>query len=433
MGMGYSFTTAPILLTGTLRLAATLFSLFVAIMASAQNQFVPIPSKWDAELLNIELYNVEIEAMSLVTAWQEIVTKYLLRSCLYCDAHSDSDLSHFAFRSKAATGKEVFDAFFAAFPSYTFSQDQETGIIWIHRKTVRYNDILNEKVRIDSTVWQLPMYSGVLVPMCRLLSPRVTAAFFGSPFAISTFNYCVNLSAGTYSTRDILNLCCVSDPTKSFYVSLTRMGAYSIKPVNLLYMNPLVPPRTAALKFWNMEVGADGAEVPSIGAIGAAMSDPNPRKRWAALSYLKATPVSYRRRDLINKTANANNVIWAALGLKTIEASYGDFPYLSSKGRVMEVFTNDQARLDPGAVMLTSMELAREKQDPSLMDRLRGQNLSEAQLASFKPELIRIARDSKLVRDTLLKMDITIGDLSPRRFQELAKTNVFIVVPPLMK
>ena len=120
------------------------------------------------------------------------------------------------------------------------------------------------------------------------------------------------------------------------------------------------------------------------------------------------------------------------LGLKGITfAPDSDFAMLSNKlvPWVMQSFTNNLAQLDPGLALLMSMELAKEKKDASLMDCVAGHKFTEAEMAVMKPDVYRIARASKLVRDKLVQMKLDAPELLPDSLRELEKTNFFTLVP----
>jgi hypothetical protein len=57
-----------------------------------------------------------------------------LRANLYWDPKAIAGPAGFAFNRENTTGKEVMDAFLAAYSDYTRTQDQETGVLWLHPK-----------------------------------------------------------------------------------------------------------------------------------------------------------------------------------------------------------------------------------------------------------------------------------------------------------
>jgi hypothetical protein len=203
--------------------------------------------------------------------------------------------------------------------------------------------------------------------------------------------------------------------------------------IHLNYQNPLAPPRTAAVKYWDTEIGNATNVVPSGDEIGAALADPNPRIRAVACRYLELTPLSFDRRDLLktNSSAELRKSLWAMLEVKSITFPPGSsFPMLSNRKVpwVMSAFTNNLAQVDPGLALLTSMELALEKKDTSIMDCVTGHEFTKAEIAVIKPDVYRIARASKLVRDKLLEMKFAAPELSAQSLHELENTNLFTLV-----
>jgi hypothetical protein len=135
------------------RRGAALFVLLAAMEASGRaGDAIPLHSKWDEELLKVQLHDVHLDfdANELVPSWQEISTRFLLRSVLFYD---DKQLSgaKIIFDRDIASGKEVLEAFLAAYPEYMLTQDQNTGVIWLHPKSIKYKDILSARQAITFT------------------------------------------------------------------------------------------------------------------------------------------------------------------------------------------------------------------------------------------------------------------------------------------
>jgi hypothetical protein len=272
------------------------------------------------------------------------------------------------------------------------------------------------------------MWGEVLLPLCRVLSPKVGIGGIQRSSLIFTHSYGVDLPAGVYSARDILNACCIAFPTRTFAVAPGPRGALSITPLTLLSMDRLSPPRAAAVMFWETEIGQPTNGTPSLEEIAVALSDPSPRKRWAARMYQNATFVNYKTEEL-EKSDDPERAIWAALAMKSMYVISGEQAYVSGKEKVMQAFTNGLAQRDPGLALLTAMELAREKKDPSIIDCVAGHKFTAEEIAVIQPDLYRIARQSKLVRDKLVQMKFDAPELSPESLRELENTNLFYLVP----
>ena len=110
------------------------------------------------------------------------------------------------------------------------------------------------------------MYTGVYEPLCRLLAshypihnsyPMGTSRdkYAGTPI----FNYAVDLPAGKYPFRTILDYCCAQNPDQVFaFTPFTlrngAIGGVSASVLELNYSNPLAPPRTPAVAYWETEM-----------------------------------------------------------------------------------------------------------------------------------------------------------------------------------
>jgi hypothetical protein len=413
---------------GGLTNTAAFVILLIGVLASAVAEDSQRPSQWDEDLPKIELHDVKLKPLTIRAAWQEMGTKYLLRANLYLDSDSISDTTEFSFQKERATGKEVFDAFVAAFPAYTYTRDPATGIIWLHPKRILYNTILPQKLRIERAEPQVLMLRNVYFPLIKLLSPSGNHVLILMERSSVGFNYPVDLTAGFYSARDILNICCAAEPTKAFSIQRDPGGLAAITPVSLYYGNPLAPPRDGLIGLWNLEVGESLTRAPSVEEIVSALSDCNPRKRWAARIYVKSTGNNYRESDIVAKCDNPIKAIWVALAFKcNSRGGIGDEPFLTRfepYATLVQKFTNDLPHVDPGVALLASMELARELKDPGLMDVVAGHKFSNGEIACIKPDLYRIARESKLVRDKLLSMKFDAPELSGNALSGLEGTNV---------
>jgi len=401
-------------------------------------------SGWDQELLNTKLGSVNIKGQSesripqIIVGWQQMTTKYLLRANIYLDEASELDTTRFEFSKEKATGQDVADAFLSAYPAFTYTRDSLTRVLWFHPKSLPYADILSAKLQVMHPSLQLPMYSDVLQPLLRSLYPHSTAvvgAFWKRLLGgagprrenpLLQFDYGVDIPAGSYSVCDIIDLCCVCVPNLAFTVEATRDGMLWVNPVNLTYDNPLASVRIPAMELWKSEVSDTTNLPPSPAAIAVALSDLNPRKRWAAREYIRATSGLSEGKATGDLTVD----VWELVGFKTVNLpGHGDTPFLRNdknfRGTNLSITMHDLARIDPGLALVTAMEVAREGKDPAVLEVVSGHKFTEAEVAVIKPDVYRIARESKLVRDKLVEMKFDLPELSPDPLSELSNTNWF--------
>jgi len=389
---------------------------------------IQIPSKWDEGLLNTEFHNVSIKAGDMESAWREIGSKYLLRANLYMDVRSDSDSESFSFNKETTTGKELIEAFIATYPAYTYTQDYETGVIWIHRKQVNYEDILTQKIKINHSAYQAPAFNVVIWPLCRLLSIQLGTLNRGP-----SFNYGVDLPTGIYTAKKIVNLCCIANPNKAFdFVPSFLGGGIMIELDDLYYSNPLAPPRAGAVRFWEIEIGKSTNGIPSAVEAGAIMADADPIKRWAARCYFEAATINYRWSDIFEKSGSPENEVWAALGVEAaIYRGINDPQFLVANAA--PGFTTNLTQInDPGLALVTSLELAREKQGTNYLylDTIVSQHkFTEAEIGSIKSDVYRLVHESPLALDKLKSLKLDVPEFSPKALDELADTNIFTLVP----
>jgi hypothetical protein len=423
-----------------------LFVFLVATCATGHVADGQSNSIWDEDLLKMQLHDVTVKPNfmlnpnPMLNAWQEIGRHYLLRCNIYFEGTASSPDAIFSFHSASTTGKELLEAFLTTYSEYTYTQDQQTGVIWVHPKRIEFRDILSQKVRVAKTALQVSMYQDIFAPLKRILAPEKIA---GNPlgdggWAYNTFGFCLDLPAGEYSVRDLLDYCCVANPNLVFALTPGWSGVQAPKMcldiANLNYDNPMAPPRNGAIRYWEIEVGKTTNGAPSPDEVEEALADPNPRIRTAAVRYLGLTSANYDKGalikpDIINPDSLRRSA-WAAFEMKyLLEPGMGDYPGIIGTKWPMMALTNNLAQVDPGLALLISMEVAREKKDASILDAFASHKFSEAEIAVIKHDLYRIARASKLVRDKLIELKFDAPELSAAALRELENTNLFTLAP----
>jgi hypothetical protein len=301
----------------------------------------------------------------------------------------------------------------------------------LYPKKIKYSDILNQKIKVYDYAVRLAMYNEVLLPIFNANDIEGSASCNYERTKTTLNHFRVDLPPGILTIRDILNFCCAENPMAAFYITPVSSwnpgnGKKCISPLNLRYDNPLASPRVLAIKIWEAEIGKTASNGPTMNEISIAMSDPNPRKRWAALNYYKSSEIYYNTDDIINNT-NRQNGIWTTISLKSIETISEDQKYLSSKINAAEFFTNRLFHTDYSLALLVSMELAVEKNDASVMNVLLNHKFSASEISIIKPDIIRLARHFKLIRDQLMKMHIEDTDFSPNHLIEMERAKIIVL------
>ena len=386
-------------------------------------------SKWDAGILQVEFRNISIEGSSIDDALRQMGCSLMLRSCLYHDVKSDADAKHFAFQREVATGQEVMDAFLAAYPDYTFTQDPKTGILWIHRKYVKYEEIFDQKVKVERSVEQVPVYTSILVPLFGALG-STTSTREG---VIRTWSdQFVDLPAGEYSVRDALNICLVQVPVMFFntWPPIDDTGLERLYPDMLVEPRPLgmvrIPsgvPRMGDIALWNSIMRTNAAtNAPTLEEIGAALSNPDPKKRWVASRILFIDEINYSPYDYFRQFDNTEKAVWVALELPNQRQQ----AFLQE---VNQMLTNEPPKLKPGLALLAAMMVGALSKDPDILDSVAKHRISNEEFAIIRPEFLWIARLSKPVQDKLAQMDFAAPQLKAEVLSEVQNTNaVFALV-----
>jgi hypothetical protein len=408
---------------------------FVAVSfpGLAQEAIVdPMPSRaWDNQLLNVNLGNVRMNTEGITLAWQEMTTKYLIRANLYLPNRACEEQSvNFAFKKQNATVRELLDAFVVAYPKYTYTQDKECGIIWIHPKTASYSTLLSWKVNCTIPINEAPMYTSILVPLCNTFAPRILLDQFNDTNAMSrTFDNPVSVSSGIHTVKDILNSCCSWNIARSFYVC-SNFGPYpiSITPVNLHRGNPLAVFNTS-LAFWECAFGPAPGGLVSEKDIIAGMSYNDPNKRWAARSYYHANDNYYLQVSFQTNAVTPEEVAWATIGVDSFNVGRNHDGKPAFIISTTTFKTNFIKVTDPRVALVTSLSLAKLGQQSELMDQIATHHkYAPDEFNDIISDVRRLGRLSKAVRAKMPMLKASIPELQPI-LRELETTNFFELAP----
>src|SRR6266403_1424059 len=268
-------------------------------------------SNWDRDLTKLVLHNVRIHASSLTEAWKAASTQYLVRSVL---AASDRALQPmpFEFESATCTVKDLYDAVAARYALHWF-QDERTGVTWFHPAELAYDRILTTKVHVERDQLSLPMQSGILEPLEDSSAASITVKRWSNLFQ-NTFDYAVDVPAKVYTIRDLLSLCCVANPTKTFFARLSD-GQVFVTAVNLVSDEARSVP-VGALHLWNMEIGQGrGNGAPTQEQVITALADQEPEVRRAARDYLEAIIWNALVDEWVRSDTSTAKLLWTCIGV----------------------------------------------------------------------------------------------------------------------
>jgi hypothetical protein len=411
-------------------LAALLVPAFV--LFSTQRLFAQQPaSKWDATLPGLQLAHVRVEGHSLFEAWTQASGDLMVRSVL-CLTDTSPGESPFSFQADACTAQDLFNAFTAAYPDLTWTQDDRTGVIWLHPKSLLYRDILTPELTVPTDELGIPAYEGAVLRLSALPGPDLRMMLLGSGFS-NTFNYAVDIPRGTYSARDLLNACCAANPTKAFCVDYnTQRGFVSVSPANLAdsdHHRPLSSPRPGALRFWEAEIGPTGGAPPTAEEIKARLADPSPRVRWAARNYVQAMIWAVPFDRWAAETPGRDQALWVCIGMTSVLVKCQDqgATHVASITRMKAEATPDFLTSgEPGLAVLTAMELCRLTKDKSYLQIVSKRKFGKGGLSGIVSDAFRIARLSQGVREALQELGTDRLRAGDERLAELtSRPSVF--------
>jgi hypothetical protein len=276
-----------------------------------------------------------------------------------------------------------------------------------------------------------------------------------------TYNYAVDLPAGIYSARDILNLCCVANQKTTFYIQLKQIDVpkmlSSVAGSNLWYntvsndngsnliqrgvyftVPGTVGPgrlvddgiggiRAGDLYLWQSEIDPAIKGPPTLSQIVDALASKDPRVRSVARNYIEMCWRVVDEAALVSEAGSTEKGIWTTVGVinraRTRSVALGKGP---ASDRMRKALQDDQELADkPGLKALAAMELARVTEDATFLEQVAKRPLSASEIADVKPDMIRSLRYSEFVRQKLLELNPPWAGFSKAEIQGLDLTNVF--------
>ncbi len=271
-------------------------------------------SGWDQRLPDLELGHVAGARDSLEEAWTWMSHKFMIRSVLYVSDETDTR-TPFRFEKADCQARDLLDAVQAQYPAYQWSQDKETGVIWIHPRNVAYDEILPQEVVVEKDQLAVPAQEGVLQSLVAD-DDLIRVKRWGDALR-NTHNYPVDLPKGTHSVRRILNLCCAANPTKSFYIRFySKRGFHVVTAFNLTRYKERTPP--GALHLWKLGIGEFRGAEPSDAEVQAALSDHDPRIRRVARHYLETVAWNVDLYQWAREIEDTKTALWTVTGISSI-------------------------------------------------------------------------------------------------------------------
>jgi hypothetical protein len=369
-------------------------------------------SIWDKDVPKLNIDNVRIRAASLTEAWNTISTEYLVRSVLVASGRTPEGIP-FNYESARCTVKDLYDALSTTY-GLAWVQDELTGVVWFYPAETAYDRILTTKVHVAWNQLGLPMQSGILESLGAESATGISVKQWGTLFR-NTFDYAVDVPAGTYTVRDLLNLCCAANPTKTFFAQV-RHGRFFVTAVNLV-SDEVRPVPAGALHLWDVEIRhGRGKGAPAQEHVMTALSDHDPEVRHAARNYLEAIIWSVPVDEWVNLRNSAVQTLWTCIGVTSVLVRSEEATHQASIETMERLATDDfLAECEPGLAAITALELARLTRNARALEIVRKRNLGANELAGVASDACRIVALSGYVRRALQAKspDAIVGVLKP--------------------
>ncbi|HSR49595.1 MAG TPA: hypothetical protein VLV83_02135 [Acidobacteriota bacterium] len=353
---------------------------------------------WDRGLPALALNKVTLHAGSLGEAWQALSSKYLVRSILVTSGRAVED-SSFEHRSNRCPVGHFYDAIVSRY-QMAWVQDQRTGVAWLHPHEWAYDDLLATKVHVARDHLGLPMQTGILEPLGKPETTHFIAKEWGTLFR-NMFDYAVDIPAGRYAVRDILNLCAVANPTKTFLVKV-RPKSVVVTAVSL-GSDESGAPTVGALHLWDSETGIPRAESgPTKRQVVSALAHRQSKVRSAARNYLESIIHEVEIEEWVNDETATEQALWTCIGVLSILVRTREVTYR----RVIEMtarFATDDflAQGYPGLALITALELARLTENTRALEIVNNRVLRADELLGVHSDACRVASLSGFVRKAL--------------------------------
>ena len=374
---------------------------------------------------------------SLEDVWQHVMLSQLgVRTVMFtpdslwpAQKKEFTQKTEFKFDREQCTLAELLRALEEAYPDFTHTQDTNTGIIWLHPKSRPYESILAAKVKVEHDAMALRMRKDVMEGLFKLKLPQLRLF---TAYPEQNAEYVVDLPAGTYSIRDILNICCVANPGRTFSVQTDRVEQYcDVQPLAVTGFNPKVHEVSpGALAYWRAEFDETAQTPPTLDQLMDALADKNGRTRAKARRYRDLT-LSVSLGRLPDKVIPFEKGIWTDIAFlgEEVRMDIGGPVFLTSSARLKEALKEQDWSGHPGLKALATMEVARTERDTTFLDQAAKQPLSAAEIANVKLDMIRILRLSEFLRTKLLGLSPQWAGFSKAEMEALGHTDNLFTLP----
>jgi hypothetical protein len=352
---------------------------------------------WDNALPRILLSKVSIRAGSLAEAWRSLSTRHLVRSALVLAALT-TESQPFEYESAECELAEIYDALARRY-GLAWTQDERTGVTWLHPRNLEYDHLLNARLQVEYSQPGLPMHIGILEPVVAGEATRAIVKQWGSAF-LNTFDYAVDILAGAYTVRDVLNICCLANPTKTFLVRMAQNMAL-IMDINLVSEGDRLP--EGAIHWWNLEVlQRRSRSTPTDEQLCEALAARSAEVRYAARDYLELVLSRVAVDALASHGISPARGLWASIGLCSVLVR-SEWATHRASVKILRRYGTDSflAQCPVNLALMSALELARLERDASALQIVMGRAFSSQDLAGVVSDACRVAGLSSYVREVL--------------------------------
>ncbi len=304
-----------------------LFAVLIACLLSAHSE-APDERRpdlnWDKVLPSLPTGDAGFHGDYLADAWQNINQTLMSRSVLYLTGEFPGADRPFTYNSTVGdTLTTVLNAFVGNYPGLVWTQDEKYGTIWIHPASVRYERILSRRLRVDEDQFGLALHAQVLASIAQADTSLGDSTLRGTGWD-NTFNPPVDVPKGSYTIRDLLNICCNASPSTTFYMIQDNTSgrprslsiqAIHISPSSKDRRNP--PPGTALFAKTQLGWTAASGSLPFFAVTNLASPDPSRRQCARRLIQIMYFPFD----GYPSPTMNQPDDLWVSLVLKKVDGS----------------------------------------------------------------------------------------------------------------
>ena len=234
----------------------------------------------------------------------------------------------------------------------------------------------------------------------------------------------VDLPEGEYSVKDLLNVCCIHCPNRSFVVHQYRDSWIVGLNVVTFYQSDRHEPAPGALHYWRSQVDAMAPAAPTRSDLIDALASDQEETRLAARYYIDFARDQASLDDLVSQARPMEKAAWVAVGVISVYSQDNTAPQLTVL--TMRSALNDDLPGQPGLKALLAMEFARTAQDTTFLKTAAKLPLSATEITGVKRDIEEALRRSPPLREKLLELNPQWAGFSRPEVEALGETNAFV-------